>query len=345
MKILLFSTDEYFLNVFGGFLAKEKIEHDLFCYSNEKAAIEALRAEKYDLIMSEDGYLSEYDKEENYISLGMHTVFPKDEQRCALNIYQKSDRVLEDFEYLVQIFAGKDISTENGKKAMVSFFSTEGGCGKTTLAYLTAAECAKSKKVLYVNLEPLAVTEFLYPEQMKGSMEELLLSFDEEKDDSAVLLLDAIEKNSDNVYVFPTLHNIGDYMELSAVTVLRMLQKATAVCGIEAVIIDLPGAFSPFTETILLESKKIIWVYTDSRNGRGKLELVKNDPYLKSRGILSKSSYVLNRCLNKNSAEEFNAAFPVSESLSKVTKASMVLDMNQEFLKGCKAIAKEVGIL
>ena len=235
MKILLFSTDEYFLNVFGGYLAREKIEFDLYCYSKEKEALEKLSTGKFDFILCEEGYLETYQENSIYITLGMHTIYPNEIQRGILNIYQKSDRIREELDCMLQLLVGNKVSEERKNMTIISFFSTEGGSGTTTIAYLTAVECAKKKKVLYINLEALAVTEYLYSLENNMTMEELLLSFDEKKEDSAAMLLNAITKNVDGVYVLPTLKNIGDYLELSATTVLQMLQMISSISEINNV--------------------------------------------------------------------------------------------------------------
>ena len=78
--------------------------------------------------------------------------------------------------------------------------------------------------------------------------------------------------------------------------------------------------------------------------GQAKLESVQKDPYLKTKGILAKSIFVLNRCKSKNSAENFDAAFPNSESLGSASRMSMVLEMNKEFVKGCQSIISKAGI-
>lgn len=344
MKILLFSTDEYFLNVFGGYLAREKIEFDLYCYSKEKEALDELEKGKFDFILCEEGYLETYQENSTYVALGMHTIYPKETQKGTLNIYQKSDRIREELDYMLQLLAGNKLSEERKNMTMVSFFSTEGGSGKTTIAYLTAVECAKKKKVLYINLEALAVTEYLYSSENSMTMEELLLSFDEKKEDSAAMLLNAVTKNSDGVYVLPTLENIGDYLELSVTTVIQMLQMISSISGINHMIVDLPNAFSTFTETMLIESKRIVWVYSDGRTGKKKLEKIKNDPYLKAKGMLSKSSYVLNRCENQEDAKEYHAAFPVSGTLSTASQISRILEVNEAFCTGCQLLLQRTGL-
>lgn len=345
MKTLLFSTDEYFLNVFTSYFSKEKLEYDLFSYSDEEVAGQVLEKEGFDLVLCEQGYLEKFDEEPNYVSLGMHTVYPGENQRGSLNIYQKASRVKEELEYMVQVLAGKHPAEGQNATTLVSFFSTEGGSGKTTLAYLTAVECAKTKKTLYMNLEPLAVTDCLYQADEEKRMEDILLSFDEKKEETAAVLLNAIDKTAEGVYVLPTLSNIGDYLELSSTVVLQMLHTVSSMSGVENIILDLPGAFSDFTETILSESKKIIWVYNDGRNGKRKMEKVQNDPYLKSRGILSKSSFVLNRCENQSAGEEYQAAFPVSRTLNTAGQISKILEVNEAFEKGCRNIAGKAGLL
>lgn len=345
MKILLFSTDEYFLNVFTGYFSREKLEYDLFSYSEETVAEQVLGKEKFDLILCEQGYLEKFDEESNYVSLGMHTVYPSENQKGTLNIYQKASRVKEELEYMVQVLAGKNPIGDKSQTNVVSFFSTEGGSGKTTLAYLTAVLCAKQKKTLYMNLEPLAVTEYLYPTDEMKHMEDVLLSFDDTREETTAVLLNAIDKTRDGVYVFPTLNNIGDYLELSGAMIMKMLYTVSAMSGIENIILDLPGAFSDFTETILMESKKIVWVYSDNRNGKMKLGKIKGDPYLKSRGILSKSVYALNRCENQGLVDNYHAAFPVSKTLNNANQISKILEVNDAFVTGCQNIARKAELI
>lgn len=345
MKILLFSTDEYFLNVFTRYLSKEKLEFDLFSYSEEEAAIEFLAKSMPDIILCEEGYLSECAMLDRYVALGMHTVYPSENQIGILNIYQKVSQVKEELEYMIQVLGGKNLTKEQGKATMAAFFSTEGGSGKTTLAYLTAVESAKQKKTLYINLEALAVTEFLYTSNNENSMENILLSFDSQREETASMLLNAMEKTIDGVSVLPTLKNIGDYLELSPTVILQMISAICKTGGIENVILDLPGMFSSFTETLLQECKKIVWVYNDSRIGKRKLEMVQNDPYLKATGILSKSIYVMNRCASQGIASTYHAAFPISKTLSTANQISKILEVNEAFAKGCQNIAKKAELL
>ncbi len=343
MKLLLFSTDDYFLNVFGEYLARKKKEYDVLSYSDMKKADDKLRSERIDLILCENGYLEDFEEEGNFISLGMHTILPKANYKAALNIYQKSDRIMEELEYLIQVLKGNNVEDKQGQKPIVSFFSTEGGSGKTTLAYLTAVLCAREKKVLYVNLEPLAFTDTLYQVEMEESMEEVLLAFD--KENSTAILLDAIKRNADGVYVLPTLSNIGDYLELSVEIVFEMLHTIASMSGMEAIILDLPGSFCPLTEGIISESKSVVWVYTDGEKGRHKLQKAKEDPYLRAQGILSKSYFVLNKCKRKEDEMEYDVAFPISDSLSTANKIGKILDINPDFAKGCHKMASQVGMI
>ena len=345
MKILLFSTDEYFLNVFTRYFSKEKLEYDLFSYSEEEAATEFLSKSKVDMILCEEGYLLEYAEADKFVALGMHTVYPNENKIGTLNIYQKVSQIKEELEYMFQVLGGKNLSSAQGKATMTAFFSTEGGSGKTTLAYLTSIESAKQKKTLYINLEPLAVTEFLYIFNEENSMEEILLSFDSQREETAAVLLNAMEKTEDGVFVIPALKNIGDYLELSPTVILQMITVICKIGGIENVILDLPGAFSVFTETLLMECKKIVWVYSDGRTGKSKLDKVKSDPYLKARGILSKSIYVMNRCEDQETGNAYHAAFPVSRTLGTARQISKILEVNDAFAKGCQNIAKWAELL
>lgn len=344
MKIFIFHTDDYFLKVFSRYLSKENLEYDLTSYSDEEEAEKHLTKETYDLILCELGHLRTMEEEAVYVALTMHTVYPGEDKKASLNIFQKASKVREDLDYMLQVLKGRKTEERKNGMLLLPFFSTEGGAGKTTLAYLTAVECAKQGKTLYMNLEPLAVTDHLYSVGTQAQMESILMAFDNNKEETASVILNAIEKNEDGVYVLPTLNNIGDYLELSASLVLQMLSAISTMTGIEKIILDLPGSFSSFTEEILKESKAIVWVYNAGMLGRKKLEKIQKDPYLKSQGILSKSIYVLNRCEVKNDGEECHAAFPVSKTLTTAKHISKILEVNQAFVTGCQNIVKKAGL-
>lgn len=268
-----------------------------------------------------------------YIVLGMSTVMPKEDGIGRLNIYQKADRLLEDYEKIAALATGEAGHAENaGRQTVV--YSTQGGSGKTTIAYLLAVQCAKKQKTVYWNLEPLPVVEGLYRQEFPTSMEQLLFA---QKSNSGLqeVLYDALLQNDDGVYVLPEVKSMGDYRDLEAETINDICAEMYSM-GMTRIILDLPSGLGRFTEVLLERCDHIVWVFTGTAAGRRKEEKVRQDPFLRT--MLGKSSIVRNCCAQKADAAGATAAFPLSGTLKNANHIAAVLEGNPEFASGCQAI-------
>ncbi|MDD6035291.1 MAG: hypothetical protein PUC30_03740 [Lachnospiraceae bacterium] len=334
MKIFLFSTDVYFVEAFSGLLGKRRHDIELYCFSDEEIARQQVRNCKYSVMLCEQGYLREYIGKEFYIELGNITIMPKEDKSGQINIYQRADLILEDLDHILSLAEGRNVENAGlGKK--MAFYSTEGGAGKTTLAYLTSVMSAKKRKTLYFDLCPLAKNNNLYNVEFRHTMEEVLYA---QHENSGVLeiIYETMVCNEDGVYVLPAIKSLGDYKELSAEVVKKLCEHAAGT-GIERVVLDLPCTFNTWAEEILQFCDKVIWVYGSTDGSRKKEEAVKTDPYMKR--MLDKSIFVKNRSQHKGEAE---IEFPFSSTMQKAGQISKVLEVNPEFVTGCLAIDKEL---
>lgn len=334
MRLLVFSTNEYFVEAFSKLVAKKMYDIELYCYSKEEYLRNQLQNGGTGVILSESGYLQDCVGDYYYVELSTLTIMPKDDKVGKLNIYQKADLIVEDLGHIISIVAGGNatISAYGNKMA---FFSTEGGAGKTTIAYLTAVSLAKSKKTLYWNLSPIADTENLYDVNFQNTMEAVLYALHEK---SGVLecIFETITCNEDGVYVLPNIKSLGDYISLSP-EVINELCEYIFRAEIEVIIMDLPGCYNNFTEKLMYDAKKIVWVHTGSEKGIRYEESIKKDPYL--RKLMERSVFVRNKASKK---DQENISFPISNTMQKATRISKVLEVNPEFASGCKEIEKQI---
>jgi len=336
MKLILFHTDEYFVNVFTTFLAKERPDIELFCFTSEDAARQALEANKIVILFAEDGYLEDCASGISHIQLGMMTAMPKEDSMGSLNIYQRASSLLEDFNRIVNVCTGRTQEEAVRGRQMV-FYSTEGGSGKTTIAYLTAVQAAKCSKTVYWNLELLPVTDNLYHQEFSNTMEQIMFER-QSGGDIRRLLYDTLRANADGVYVMPSVQTYGNYRDVDA-QMIGELCGLMYQLGMEQIILDLPSGLTHFSDELLLGCSHIIWVFNDSPCGRKKEERVRKDPSLSK--LLIRSSFVRNSCAIQNTTAGIKAAFPRSNTLSTAALISTVLEVNPEFVKGCKAILSE----
>lgn len=334
MKIVLFSIDEYFIKVFIEFIAKKRTDIEMIGFTSEAAARQYLLENKVSVLFCEEGYFEEWIGKLAYIILGFTSIMPKEDVVGRLNIYQKSSLLLEDFDRVINVCMGRTVQNPKMSGEQIVVYSTEGGAGKTTVAYLMAVQAAKRNRTVYWNLELLPATDNLYRQEFQNTMEELMFQR-QSTGDIKSLLYDVLKLNVDGVYVLPTVKSYGNYKDIDEKLIQELCMQMYGI-GMEKIILDLPGGRNPLVDALLSTCSHIVWVFSDSVRGRKKEENVKQDPSL--RRLLAKSSFVRNFCAERTSAAGVTAAFPRSGTLGTAAMISAVLEVNQDFANGCKAI-------
>lgn len=334
MRLLLFHTNLYFIEAFSNLFARKRHDIELFCYSEEDIVKEQLQKERYTAFLCEQGYCREQAAGSFFIELGSTTEMPKESKTGKLNIYQRADSMLEDLRHILLLAEGGKAES-SGKERKAAFFSTEGGAGRTTIAYLTAVKAAKSYKTVYWNLCPLADTDNLYQAAFQHTMEDILYA-QREKKGVLELLYETLICNKDDVCVLPGIRSLGDYKGLTA-ECIRELCGYLLQTGTELIILDLPSGYSTFTEELFVFCEKLVWVYGDTERSLRKEIFVKEDPYL--RRFIDKSIFVRNRARQK---AETGISFPVSHTMQDASQISKVLEVNPDFVSGCAAIEEAI---
>jgi len=334
MKILLFGQDGYFVKKFSEYVSKKMPKHQLYCFTDENKASDFMTKQNPELILTDEGFLSEYaNSTQTVIDLSEITVMPNEEKRGSLNVFQKASGIVDDLMKITALMSGKSIV--DGKTRKVVFYSTEGGSGKTTIAYLTAVMSAKRRKTVYWNLEPCAFTDNLYISNFNVSMEQCIFNLQNGKIEETVY--NTVVQNEDNVLVMPNIANYLDYQELT-LSVIHDVCDIFMKMGVEVVILDLPVGVSEFTETLLDESQKQVWVFSETLKGSGKEKAFISDKSLVE--WRTKSTIVRNRCSSMGKTEEGIIKIPNSDTIKSAAHLTDILRANPAFEKGCTAIAQ-----
>lgn len=334
MKIVLFSTDDYFIKVFIEFVAKKRTDIEMAGFTSKAAAGQYLQENKVSMLFCEEGYFEEWIGKLPYATLGFTSTMPKEGAVGRLNIYQKASLLLEDFDRIVSVCTGRGAQDQKMAGQQIVVYSTEGGSGKTTVAYLMAVQAAKRNKTVYWNLELLPATDNLYRQEFNNTMEEIMFQC-QSTGEIRSLLYDTLQLDPDGVYVLPAVISYGNYKDIDEKLIHEVCTQMYHI-GIEKIILDLPGGRNIFVDALLSTCSHIVWVFSDSARGRKKEENVKQDPSLQR--LLAKSSFVRNFCAERTSAAGVTAAFPRSGTLSTAALISAVLEVNQDFVNGCTAI-------
>lgn len=341
MKIMLFSEDAYFMEAFSSFAGIGCPELDFDFFSDEDMAGGFLdkKGNELDAVIAGDGFFKRYEAAGVIrISMGHQTVIASEKGIHRLNIYQQGGDIAGDIKKILISASEKEIlfnSTHDGK--IISFFSTQGGSGKTTIAYMTAVQLAKQFQTAYLNFEEIPFTGHLYEQQYDTNMEEILFAV-KDKRGLAPALMAGLKKNQDMVYTLPNVCSLNDFLDVTADDMERLLDALMELGEIDRLVIDLSACFSAVSKKVLEMSDKIFMVYQKDAVGLGKLTAFLDDPGIRQMPYRGRMKYILNKCPQKMEDNRFSVMFPFSQSMAQGVAVTSALGGNSEFVRGCSAV-------
>ena len=235
----------------------------------------------------------------------------------SINVYQRRDSIVND---LFTILRSANLIAHHQQETSdvftLAFFSTQGGCGCTTLAYMAAAYATKSTPTAYICLDAGPCTETLYRTQPQIRAEEFLYSIQERADEKAIL--SALTRNEHGVYVFPTFSSLLDQAMLTVEDVEYLTKILTESGMVQTIIYDLNDMLGPIERSVLINSYRVAMVYTDDKMGTAKRKQLENDPNYTTYPFVQKELWVGNRCKANYNDGRFDVCFPVINNVDAI---------------------------
>lgn len=347
VNLLFYSGDPYFSGVFGNTLSSIHGGYSVISYTDCEMALEDLRLGKrrVQVVLADEYFLRQA-----VLPMGAVAVCLSDMTRATsgsevqlLNIYQKQQNILEDLRRILVaqgVLSAERAAATRGK--ILAFFSTEGGSGKTTLSYLTAAAAAARGKTVYLNLEENPCLSPLYRSRPEADAGEYLFAL-KDRADFAARILPALQRNEHGVYVLPTADSVLDWRGLSAEDVDFLLEGLLELSDAEYIIADLPCGLTEINQLVLDKSNLALLVYSDSRMGSGKYQTLKADPNYGEFPFVGKECLVGNRCQSKYTDGRYQVMVPVSRSIADGVDIVSILSGNKEIQGACEQVLAMTG--
>lgn len=344
IKAILYSTNHHFLDSLSNYLMESpNLDFDISFFSEEEAAVSFLNTQKVDVILADESFLRE-----NAIPMGIVKLCISNRTRVdlqsshhELNIYQRGVDILGDIQKVFSAAGGKGQMGGRGSNKVISFYSPQGGSGKTTLAYICALLCARGGTSVYLNLEEFGCTTHLYQVSFQTGMEEVLFAI-KDKRDVAACISNGLQKDARNVSVMPTMKNYSDLEALDAGDVELLIKTLQQVSGADFVFVDISGSLTSQNRKVLELSDYSFWVFDDTEVGRGKMERIRNDQSVQGAQYFARSYFLVNKCRVK-CEDTYAIRIPWSESLSKDADVEKVLSGNKDFYANCMEIVTMIN--
>lgn len=337
VNILLYSGDRYASEELRRLLSEDAKTFTVFHFSDAGKAMDYLRAhgERIRCVLADAAFLRS-------APLTQVGVCLSDESNVggepyALGMFQSRERVRADLDDILRT-AGLLAGARKNESACrtVSFFSTQGGAGRSTLSYLTAVKAAESGRTAWLTLESAPCTELLYTTAGSVGAEDFLVALQDRAGEKTVL--SALYRNEHGVYVLPVPVSMEDRLGLTKDDIEYLLHCLMDEAGLDCLVIDLGSALTPVERLAMERSDRVVTVYSDDRTGECKRSRFEQDPNYTTYPLASKELTVGNRCRKEYRDGRYDVCFPVSNSLSTVSDVQAVLAGNPAFVAGCGAI-------
>jgi len=306
IQLLFFSTDEYFLQQVTDFISRTQREFQLVTYSDLPKAQDYLSkyGRQVDAILAESYFFQTCGEVTNTkILIDQHTSLNAEDGYYHLNVYQQGENLARDLKKICLQKEHIHAAMTAGKTAkLISFYSVQGGCGQSTVAYQLAASLAPTANVLYLSFDLVNVYQTLYTENYPVDLAQLMFHI-KDRQQSRDAFYQAIVRNQHGIYVLPPFQTIGDIVELTEEDVSFLLEQILALEEFDYVLLDLNRDLGAVNQTLLARSNKIVSLYTADAIGQQKQQCAQQDPYLIKLGLLDRVTNVVAKLTQEAEAD------------------------------------------
>lgn len=347
--VLLQNDDDFFIKNFSDFVATSIKDIQFLCYTDIDKAIKELEDSKIHIVaaIGNENFIERINTSDKIDSkivkllTSNETVIKKDDI-SKLNIYQNGKSFVSDVRTAISSITGNGLGQVNGRY-VVSFFSVQGGCGKSTLAYALAMVAVSSgKQAMYINFEPSGyVDRFYSPLDPKG-LNDLLYNLRDGRKDVQEQILNTRKRDENGVWVLPPFENISELYKLERKQLEVLITNLHEKVDVDYIFIDLPSGYQDINLWVMTKSNVIIHTATNVAGGEKRLEKTLQDIYYKNIEFAGKTITVINKRSEDPIRAVVDMTIPYSNSLNKDVKLIEVLKTNPGYYKAIKELLDNI---
>lgn len=348
--VLLQNDDEFFIKNFNDFVATSIKDIQFLCYTDVDKALKELEDSKIHIVaaIGNDQFIDKVNASGKVDSkivklLTSNETLIKKDSISQVNIYQNGRAFVSDVRTAISSITGNGLGQVNGRY-VVSFFSVQGGCGKSTLAYaLSMVAVSQGKQAMYISFEPSPYLDRFYtPMEAKG-LNDLLYNLRDGRKDVQEQILNTRKRDENGVWVLPPFENISELYKLEKKQLEVLISNLHEKVDVDYVFIDLPAGYHEMNMWVMTMSNVIIHTATNLAGGENRLEKTLQDVYYKNIEFAGKTITVINKRIDNPTRAVVDMTIPFSNSLSKDVKVLDVLKTNPGYYKAIKELLDNIN--
>lgn len=314
IKLAVCTTDQSYASRFINYFNIHYADRtELSEFTSPKQLEEFMKISRPDICMIGNEFLEEIGES---ISKSSQVVILTEEQDEDIREYTticKYQRAELIYKELLNVYADKKTGFKafhkRNENAAVShvFLSASGGAGATTVALAYAANLAKEKNVLYLNLQQYNNADLILKAEGTGKFDDVIFALKSKRGSLSLKLESLVRKSKENINFFVSCDNPLDLLEVTGEEIKRLIVELTT-CGLyEEVIIDIDSHLGEMELAVMEEVDDIVLVEGGSASNCMKFERFHTalERLEEKRGVelVSKLLLFYNRFSNKSSTD------------------------------------------
>lgn len=347
--VLLQNDDEFFVKNFNDFVATSIKDIQFLCYTDVEKALKELEDSKIHIVaaIGNDEFIKRVNSSEKIdnklvrLLTSNETKIKKDDI-SEINIFQNGKAFVSDIRTAISSITGNGLGQVNGRY-VVSFFSVQGGVGKSTLAYaLAMVAVSQGKQAMYLNFEPSAYLDRFYTPMDPKGLNDLLYNLRDGRKDVQEQILNTRKRDENGVWVLPPFENISELYKLEKKQVEVLISNLHEKVDVDYVFIDLPAGYQEMNMWVMTMSNVIIHTASNVAGGERRLEKTLQDVYYKNIEFAGKTITVIIKKCEDPIKSVVDMTIPFSNSLSRDVKVLEVLKTNPGYYKAIQELLNNI---
>lgn len=246
IKLAILESDQNYLNrIVSVFSTRYADKFQIYSFTNQEMALEAIDAEKIDVLVANDSFEIDVRKLPARCSF-VYFVNSADvdtvKDQKAICKFQKAEliykQILSVYSENAGSFAGLKLTDDDCKVTI--FVSPSGGVGTSTVAVAYAVHLARQgKRPLFLSFEDFGSTDFFFAGEGQFDMSDVIFALKSKKANLAMKLESYVKQDVRGVFFFSQAKFALDMLEFKHEERLQLLNELRLVGAYDEVVVDL----------------------------------------------------------------------------------------------------------
>ena len=267
IKLAILEQDQTYLNrVVSVFNTKYSDQFEIYSFTDMAIAMSILDKSRIDVFLTSSAFTVDTDSIPKRCSFAYLVDSIEIEElngNKAICKFQKIDLIYKQILSLYSESVNNNIGFKfgNDNTKLIIFASPDGGVGTSSVAAACAMNFAsKGKKVIYLNLERIGLSESFFSGEGKYDMSDVIFALKSKKANVPLKLESSIKQDHTGVYFYSQSKLALDMYEMTVDDMVHLISELALIGSYEYIIADMDFSLEPNMISAYKHADSLVWV-------------------------------------------------------------------------------------